>query len=32
MRTDQGPPFKENGVEGLRIYTRVKTVAMRYAS
>jgi hypothetical protein len=32
MRTDQGSPFRENGIEGLRIYPRVKTVPMRYAS
>ena len=28
---DSGSPFKEQGLEGLRFYTRVKTVAVRYA-
>ena len=32
MRTDQGSQFKEKRIDGLRFYTRVKTVAMRYAS
>ena len=32
MRTDQGLPFKQKDIEGLRFYTRVPTVAMRYAS
>jgi aldehyde dehydrogenase (NAD+) len=29
---DSGSPFKEHGAEGLRFYTRVRSVAMRVAS
>ncbi|GAA3392453.1 aldehyde dehydrogenase family protein [Cryptosporangium minutisporangium] len=29
---DSGSPFKEQGAEALRFYTRAKTVAVRYAS
>lgn len=32
MRTDQGLPFKQKDIDGLPFYTRVPTVAMRYAS
>jgi aldehyde dehydrogenase (NAD+) len=28
---DSGSPFKEQGLEGLRFYTRVKTVAVRHS-
>ena len=28
---ESGSPFKEHGTEGVRFYTRVKTVALRYA-
>lgn len=28
---ESGSPFKEQGLDGLRFYTRVKTVAVRYA-
>jgi aldehyde dehydrogenase (NAD+) len=27
---DSGSPFKEQGAEALRFYTRVKTVAIRF--
>jgi aldehyde dehydrogenase (NAD+) len=27
---DSGSPFKEQGIEGLRFYTRIKTAAIRY--
>lgn len=28
---ESGSPFKENGTEGLRFYSRIKSVAMRHA-